>query len=168
MWLICVICLRTVASPAFSIDPIGLAYAGGTINENAYMKHYIPAYVNIADIINNDIDGNRTNPPKIYRVGTYIKYFIHQNDKLVLDDNQLDIFMSLTLDNDDKKTISRLRNAGIKYLVIDTNAPAIDKTPGRTLRAKYQALMNFIERNSENLHIIADEPMYGIKFIEIL
>jgi hypothetical protein len=167
-WLICAICLRTVASPAFSIDPIGLAYAGGTIDENGYMKRYIPIYLNISNIINNDIDTNRTNPPKIYRVGTFIKYFIHQNDMLVLDDNQLDIFMSLTRDHDDKKAIARFKNAGFKYLIIDTDTPELDKTPGKTLRAKYQALTKFIERNKEDLNIIIDEPKYAIKFIRIL
>ncbi len=167
-WLICAICLRTVSSPAFSIDPVGLAYAGGTIDANGYMKHYMPIYLKISNIINSDIDTNKENPPKIYRVGTFIKYYIHQNDTLVLDDNQLDIFMSLTQDHDDKKAITRLKNAGFKYLIIDTDTPAIDKTPGKTLRAKYQALTKFIEQNKGDLNIIIDEPMYAIKFIQIL
>jgi hypothetical protein len=64
LWLICVICLRTVPSPAFAIDPIGLAYAGGAIDENGYMQHNIPKYLNISDIINGDIDTNKENPRK--------------------------------------------------------------------------------------------------------
>ncbi len=167
VWFVCAISLRTVSSPAFSISPVGLAYARGVMDENGYMKKLIPVYLNISKIINSDIDANKENPPKIYRVGTFIKYFIHQNDRLVLDDNQLDIFMYLTRDRDDKKTIARFKNAGFKYLIIDTNTPQIDKTRGKTLRTKYRALTKFIEQNGENLKIIMEEPGYAIRLIEI-
>jgi hypothetical protein len=166
-WLVCAICLRTVSSSALSIDPVGLAYAAGTIDENEYIKQNVPAYLNISRLINDDIDKNKENPPKTYRVGTYIKYFIHQNNILVLDDNQLDIFMFLTQDHDDQKTIARFKNAGIKYLIIDTNTPDLDRTPGKTLRTKYQALIRFIKQNRSNFDIIYDEPLGNIQFIEI-
>jgi hypothetical protein len=168
IWLICALCLRTVSSPAFFLDPIGVAYAAGAIDEKGYLKNNVPAYLNISDIINRDIELNKENPPKVYRAGTYIKYFIHHNNTVVLDDNQLDIFIFLTQDHDDNKTIARLKNAGFKYLIIDTNTLNIDKTPEKTLRAKYQELTKFIERNKENIKTIIDEPEHAIKFFQIL
>lgn len=170
VWFLCTLCLRTANLPshAIFIDPVGLFYSRGVIDEQGYLKQKIPTYLTILNIINSDIDANKRNPPKIYRVGTYIKYFIHHNNKLVLDDNQLDIFISLSQDHDDQKTIARFKNAGFKYLIIDTNTATIDKTPGKTLTVKYQALTKFIQQNHEELKVIVDEPKNKIIFIQIL
>ncbi|MCG6535749.1 MAG: hypothetical protein L7F78_13885, partial [Syntrophales bacterium LBB04] len=170
LWFLCTLCLRTANLPAQAvfIDPVGLAYAGGIIDEQGYLQQKTPAYLTILQIINSDIAANKEHPPRIYRVGTFIKYFIHRNNELVLDDNQLDIFMFLSQDQDDKKTIARFKHAGYKYLVIDTNAATIDKTPGKTLRAKYHALTNFIEQNHESLKVIVNEPKQAIMLIQIL
>jgi len=170
LWLLCTLCLRTANLPFYAsfVDPLGLAYAGGVIDGEVYMKQKIPTYLTIIKIVNGDIDADKNNPPKIYRVGTFIKYFIHQNNTLVLDDNQLDIFMSLSRDQDDQKTIARFKNAGFRYMIIDTNTAMIDKTPGRTLRGKYRALINFIERNRKDLKVILDNPEYAIKLIQVL
>jgi hypothetical protein len=170
IWFLCTLCLRTANLPshAIFIDPVGLFYARGVIDEQGYLKQKIPSYLTILNIINSDIDANKENLPKMYRVGTYIKYFIHHNNKLVLDDNQLDIFMILSQDHDDQKTIARFKNAGFKYLIIDTNTATIDKTPGKTLTAKYQALTKFIQQNHEELKVIIDEPKNAIMFIRII
>lgn len=170
LWLLCTLCLRTANLPFYAsfVDPLGLAYAGGVIDGEGYMKQKIPTYLTIMKIVNGDIDADKNNPPKIYRVGTFIKYFIHQNNTLVLDDNQLDIFMSLSRDQDDKKTIARFKNAGFKYMIIDTNTAKIDKTPGRTLKAKYRALTKFIKQNPSGLKVIIDQPENAIMFIQIL
>ncbi len=170
LWLLCALCLRTANLPFYAVvvDPVGLAYAGGVIDEQGYMKQKIPTYLTIMKIVNDDIDANKENPPKTYRVGTFMKYFIHQNSTLVLDDNQLDIFMSLSRDHDDQKTIARFKNAGFKYMIIDTHTATIDKTPERTLTAKYLGLINFIERNRKDLKVILDNPGHAIKLIQIL
>jgi len=108
------------------------------------------------------------NPPKIYRVGTFIKYFIIRNDTLVLDDNQLNVFMSVFRDRDDQNTIDRFRNAGFKYMVIDANTAMIDQTPGQTLRAKYREFAEFIKRNPADLKVIYDDPGRTVLLIQIL
>lgn len=170
VWFLCALCLRTANLPAYGIfiDPVGLAYARGVIDEQEYLKQKIPAYLPILHIVNTEAATAKENPPKIYRVGTFMKYFIHHNNKLVLDDNQLDIFMFLSRDHDDQKTIARFKNAGFKYMIIDTSTAMIDKTPERTLQAKYQALTRFIQRNSEDLKVIIDDPAHAIKLIQIL
>jgi hypothetical protein len=170
VWFLCTLCLRTASLPSYGIfiDPVGLAYARGVIDEQGYWKQKIPAYLTILKIINSDIAMNKENPPKTYRVGTFIKYFIHHNNKLVLDDNQLDVFMFLSQDHDDQKTIARFKNAGFKYLIIDANTATIDNTPGKTLTAKYQALTHFIQQNPKDLKVIIDEPEHAIKLIQIL
>jgi hypothetical protein len=76
--------------------------------------------------------------------------------------------MILSQDHDDQKTIARFKNAGFKYLIIDTNTATIDKTPGKTLTAKYQALTKFIQQNHQQLKVILDEPKNAIMCIQIL
>ena len=170
LWLLCALILRVANLPSYAIfiDPVGLSYARGVIDEQGYLKQKIPTYLAILNIINSDIDAHPRTPPKIYRVGTFIKYFIHQNNRLVLDDNQLDVFMYIFQDHDDQKTIARLKNAGFKYIIIDTNTASIDKTPGKTLTAKYQALMKFVQQNPKQLNVVVNEPNNGIMFIQIL
>ena len=81
LWLLCTLCLRTANLPFYAsfVDPVGLAYAGGVIDGEGYMKQKIPTYLTIMKIVNGDIDANKEDPPRIYRAGTFIKYFIHQN-----------------------------------------------------------------------------------------
>jgi diphthamide synthase (EF-2-diphthine--ammonia ligase) len=76
--------------------------------------------------------------------------------------------MYISQDHDDQKTIARLKNAGFKYMIIDTNTASIDKTPGKTLTAKYQDLIRFIQKNPQSLHVLVDEPQNGIMFVQIL
>jgi len=170
LWFLCALVLRTANLPAHGIgvDPAGLAYAGGVIDKEEYMKRRIPAYLTIMNIVNRDIESNLENPPKIYRVGTFIKYFIIRNDTLVLDDNQLNVFMSVFRDRDDQNTIDRFRNAGFKYMVIDANTAMIDQTPGQTLRAKYREFAEFIKRNPADLKVIYDDPGRTVLLIQIL
>jgi hypothetical protein len=170
LWLFCSLILRVANLPSYAIfiDPVGLSYARGVIDEQGYLKQKIPTYLTILNTINSDIDAHPHTPPKIYRIGTFIKYFIHQNNRLVLDDNQLDLFMYISQDHDDQKTIARLKNAGFKYMIIDTNTASIDKTPGKTLTAKYQDLIRFIQKNPQSLHVLVDEPQNGIMFVQIL
>jgi hypothetical protein len=170
LWFCCSLILRMANLPSYAIfiDPVGLSYARGMIDEQGYLQQKIPTYLSILSIINRDIDTHPDTPPKIYRIGTFIKYFIHQNNRLVLDDNQLDIFMYISQDHDDQKTIARLKNAGFKYMIIDTNTASIDKTPRKTLTAKYQALMRFIQQNQQHLSILVNEPQNGILFVRIL
>jgi len=170
LWLCCSLILRVANLPSYAIfiDPVGLSYARGMIDEQGYLQQKIPTYLTILNTINSDIDVHLNTPPKIYRIGTFIKYFIHQNNRLVLDDNQLDIFMYISQDHDDQKTIARLKNAGFKYMIIDTNTASIDKTPGKTLTAKYQALMRFIQQHPQRLPILVNEPQNGILFVQIL
>ena len=82
-------------------------------------------------------------------------------------DNQLDVFMSVFRDRNDQNTIARFKNSGFKFMVIDTNTAMIDWTPGKTLKAKYRELREFIERNPEDLKVILDAPESGIRLIQI-
>lgn len=169
LWLVCALALRTanLSAHGIGVDPAGLAYAGGLLDKEEYMKRRIPAYLTIMNIVNRDIESNLGNPPKIYRVGTFIKYFILRNDTLVLDDNQLNGFMSVFRDRDDQKTIARFKNAGFTYMVIDANTATIDQTPGKTLRAKYREFTEFIKRNPANLKLIYEDPGRNVLLIRI-
>lgn len=169
LWFINILFLRTASLPqhAIIIDPLGVTYARGILNENLYFTQKIPTYLQITAIINKDITEHPTDPPYIYRVGTFIKYFIEKNNLTVLDDHQLDTFTFIHQDKDDLKTIERFQRSGFKYMIIDTNTATIDKTPEQSLSAKYNELLRFIKGNPEHIHIIIDEPQNGILFAQI-
>ena len=74
----------------------------------------------------------------------------------------------LSRDRDDKKTIARFKNAGFKYLIIDMKTPTIDKTPGKTLTAKYKALLEFLMRNPTHFKAYIDSRINAVIFIQVL
>ncbi len=74
---------------------------------------------------------------KIYRIGTHLNYHILQNDKRVLEDNQLGIYMDLSkkmLDKDD--FLRKLIDNGFKYVLYNVNLAGTDLTPEQTLAKK--------------------------------
>lgn len=170
LWFICILFLRSTYLPSGGIyvDNMGIAYAHGMINEAEYMKIKTPVYIQIYEKLNAEIKGNPENPPKIYRVGTFIKYFIAKNDSTVLDDHQLDAFISIYLDRNPQKTAERMKNSGFKYIIIDTNTASIDKTPEQTLAKKYTLFMDFIKNNPDLIKINIDATSSGIIFAELL
>ncbi|MBN1664776.1 MAG: hypothetical protein JW943_14345 [Deltaproteobacteria bacterium] len=168
-WFLCVCFLRAAYLPDHSvlIHPAGLAYARGAINEMGYLEKRLKPYLPIMAMINKDILDHKDNPPKVYRIGTFTKYFIAMNHKTVFDDNQLNMFAILHQERDDGKTIARLKNSGFKYLIIDTRTAVIDRTPEKTLTAKYDAFVAFLKRNPDEIKVTANEPAFGLMFAVI-
>jgi hypothetical protein len=63
---------------------------------------------------------NRKNEDGVLVAGTYIQYFLKNQWDLNLD-GMLSTFWELASDGDSCKSAQRLKNANIKYLVIDPN-----------------------------------------------
>lgn len=156
IWLISATVVRTTFLPAYNIviDPTGLEYARGEINNNDYVNNKFQPYATIIDNINAEIRQNPSNPPKIYRVGTFYKYMITLNDKTVLDDQMLDKFMYVYQDKDASKTLERFKNTGIKYIIMDRNLINIDKTPDQSLVKKGNDFNDFIQKNGGKLELL--------------
>ena len=86
----------------------------------------------------------------VYRVGTFMPFFVEKNDKRVFSDNFLDFFRQLHEKYPDKVTLARLLRAyGFQYFIVDLNLPVNDNTPEQTLKAKYVDFMNFLYRNPQ-------------------
>lgn len=72
---------------------------------------------------------NRKNEDGVLIAGTYIQYFL-KNQRNITMDGMLSRFWELASDNDSCKTSQRLKNANIKYLVIDPNIGTVGMGEG--------------------------------------
>lgn len=90
-------------------------------------------------------------------VGTGFTYFIKQNHKRVIFDNQLGIFADLLEQYQNKYVISDiLQTSGVKYTIIDLATPLIYNTPEKTLTRKYLQIMDYVENNNSLRLICTD------------
>jgi len=78
----------------------------------------------------------------IYRIGTFLKYHISENNKRLVEDSLISIFDTYMYDEDPNITIWRMQKLGIKYLLVDLNAATIDKDPRRALTQRYENLIS--------------------------
>ncbi len=79
---------------------------------------------------------------KIYRIGTHLNYHILQNDKRVLEDNQLGIYSDLSKKMSDKNDfLKRLIDNGFKFVLYNVNLAGTDLTPEQTLAKKADEML---------------------------
>jgi len=109
------------------------------------------------DVINNLLPGvekaikeiNANENAKIYRIGTFIPYFIRKNDQRVLQDNQLGFFHNLTQKFKDPIKINQaLKASGYRYILVDLNTASIDKTPEKSLSLKFKSFFGYLFANT--------------------
>ena len=157
-WLIMALFLKFSYLPQYNImtSPDNLKFARGEVKGDDVTRGLFGRYVSVIDNINKDINSHPENPPKIYRVGTFYKYFITKNDETVLDDQLLDKFAYAYQDKDDKKLLERFRNMGIKYIIFDVSLKNVDRSPEQNLKKKYEEFKNFVNNNSSNFVLLSD------------
>ncbi len=158
IWLILALFLRFSYLPSQNImtSPDNLKYARGEITDKDVTNTFFGRYLSIIDQMNQDILSHPDNPPKIYRVGTFYKYFIANNDQVVCDDQLLDKFAYAYQDRNDEKMLQRLKNNNIKYIIFDISIKNVDKSPDQTLFKKYEDFRNFVNNNSKNFVLLSD------------
>jgi len=104
---------------------------------------------NLASRANNNIYSWILNPIEeyrneaiIYRIWTFLKYYISENNNRLLEDSLIFNFNNYIYDEDDKVTVQRLRDLWIKYLLVDLNAATIDKDyENHKLTDRYEKLL---------------------------
>ena len=107
------------------------------------------------------VELNSNPEAKIYRVGSFLQFFISKNNLRVLSDNQLDTFNSINLTIDNKQQVAeQLKTQGFEYIVYDLNTASIDNTPQRTLSKKVEKLENFLKDNPQ-LELISTDRRYA-------
>ncbi|PID84335.1 hypothetical protein CSB09_01555 [Candidatus Gracilibacteria bacterium] len=92
------------------------------------------------------------NTKGIYRIGTFMTYFIDNNRERYLDDNLITQFESYFYDEDPETTIDRMKKLGIGYLLVDLNAATIDRDPRHSLTRRFDHLL--LSMRSKKLKLI--------------
>ena len=132
-------------------------YSGGQISADEFTKTLLPDYGIIASII-------ETESARTLRIGTFIPYFINNNDRLLFSDNQLDTFNCIDNEQDDEVTLNRLQKLGFKYIIFDLNTATIESNLGGTL---HQKVIRFAEFANRNLKILINNEKLRIAFLKI-
>ncbi len=80
----------------------------------------------------------------IYRVGTFLKYFVSENTQRFFEDSLLVQFENLIYDIDNNVTLERFKKLDISYLLIDLNAATIDNDKEKRLTTRYEHILSFM------------------------
>ena len=84
------------------------------------------------------------NTGNIYRVGTFLKYYISENPQRVLEDSLLTQFENFIYDTDKDITFERFKKLDIDYMLIDLNAATIDQWVEKNLTKRYEHILEFM------------------------
>lgn len=78
----------------------------------------------------------------IYRIGTFLRYFISDNTKRLLEDSLIFEFDKYFYDEKNIEVwVDRMKKIWVNYFLVDLNAATIDKDPRRALTTRYEHLL---------------------------
>lgn len=97
------------------------------------------------------------NTGKIYRIGTFMTYFISNNRERYLDDSLVMAFGKYFYDAVPEVATNRMKTLGIRYFLIDLNAATIDRDPRHDLTARMDNLLSTFRAN--NLRLVATDSI---------
>ena len=80
----------------------------------------------------------KRNQKKIYRVGTFLRYFISDNQTRVFDDYLLERYKKFIFDPDPKIVHERLRELNVDYVLIDPNLGTLNTANIPELQKRYE------------------------------
>jgi hypothetical protein len=150
------------------VNKDNLIYAGGKMSDSEYYHRYVSSFAGIVDFINSEIDKNKENPPRVYLIGKYIKFFIKENDKTVYQDNSLSVYMAISDGKTDSSVIDRLKQNNINYIVVEKYSISFFGDSADTLRSKLEKLETTIRNNPDKVKVLYDDKGTGILFAKIL
>lgn len=136
-------------------------YATHNIDRSEALTKFSPFYRDALQYLNRDQN------EKIYRVGTFMQYHIHQNDRRVLEDNQLGKFENILskLDNPGY-FLNVLRDNGFRFVLYDLQSASLDKTPEQSLYKKNIDFVNLLLNPNEVRLLVTDriveDPSGGV------
>jgi len=142
-----------------------LEYPFGKISAAALQERTVSHYDDIAAAV---IDRNKTMPdrPYLYRIGTFIPYFIPRNLEVIgTSDHQLDFFNCLYAERDTALTLKRLQALGFNSIVFDTNTATIEKDTNGSLHQKVNAFLEFANTRSLGIVPKINDTDGGVAFI---
>lgn len=142
-------------------------YPIGRASAEVMRERTIPHYDDIAEIA---LELYRTRPdrPYLYRVGTFIPYFIPRNLEVIgLVDHQLDVFNCLYQERDSALTTKRLKALGFSSIIFDTNTSTIERDANGSLHQKVQTFVNFLNDPASGLQVILNDQDGGVAYVLI-
>jgi hypothetical protein len=151
----------------FEIQRNLFEYAFGKITAQALQERTIPHYDDIASIA---IARHLALPdrPYLYRVGTFIPYFVPRNLEIIgIADHQVDVFNCLYQERDDALTLKRLKALGFNGIIFDTNTATIERNVGGTLHKKVQSFVDFLNNPKLGFQIVVNDPEAGVAYVLI-
>lgn len=81
------------------------------------------------------------NAAGIYRIGTFLTYFIDNNRSRFYDDSLVFNLDKYFYHENPNMTVERMKKLGLKYLLVDLNAATIDKDPRHDLTRRFENLL---------------------------
>lgn len=125
-----------------AINTATLIYGTKKYNEKQVLDILYPSYRKALIEINSDPTAI------IFRVGTFMHYFIDRNNERVIVDNQLSYFSTLYNRISNKQDLAKkLKENNCKYIVLDLNTATIDATVDKSLTKKYNKMVEFLTDN---------------------
>lgn len=144
-----------------------LEYPLGKVSAAALRERTIPHYNDITDVVVQRSVAI-PNRPYLYRIGTFIPYFIPRNLEIIAAaDHQLDLFNCLYSERDAQLTLQRLKALGFNSIIFDTNTATIERDVNGTLHQKVNTFVDFVNNPELNLQIGINDPSAGVAFILI-
>ena len=139
-------------------------FAWGKASHEVLREMTIPDYDDVAEhVLRLSQNPER---PYLYRMGTFISYFIPRNREIiVVNDNQLGFFNCLNQEQDHALTVKRLKALGFHSIVFDTNTATIEKDPNGTLHQKVQRFLDFANDESTGIMRVVNNPGNGIAYM---
>lgn len=149
----------------FEIQRNMLEYPLGKISASALQERTVSHYDDIARTV---VERNKSMPdrPYLYRIGTFIPYFIPQNLKVIgISDHQLDFFNCLYAERNPALTLKRLQWLGFNAIIFDTNTATIEKDQNGSLHQKVAAFIEFANQRSLGITPQVNDRDAGVVFI---
>jgi len=140
-------------------------YPIGRASAEVMRERTIPHYDDIAEIA---LELYRTRPerPYLYRVGTFIPYFIPKNLEVIgIVDHQLDVFNCLYQERDTELTLKRLQALGFSSVVFDTNTATIERDNNGSLHKKVQAFVDFLNDPKAGVQVVVNDTDGGVVYV---
>ncbi|EKD66012.1 MAG: hypothetical protein ACD_49C00068G0017 [uncultured bacterium (gcode 4)] len=104
------------------------------------------------------------NPPKdnqnsgwIYRIWTFLTYFISNNRDRYYDDSLVSNFDKYFYNENPDVTVDRMKKMGLNYFLVDLNAATIDKDPRHDLTRRFENLLKTFK--SSKLELIQTDSL---------
>lgn len=94
----------------------------------------------------------------IYRIGTFLRFFIADNYKRLLEDSLIMEFSKYFYDkNNVDVAVEKMKKIGVNYFLVDLNAATIDRDPRHDLTNRYESLLHTF--TSEKLELLQTDSV---------